>query len=86
MFCLAEIDIWKGNIDGALEKLNKIVNRRIVNDDFCAVAQLKIVDIYLSRPDVKASAKNAFNKLVNTFPNSKIVKNNIIDHYKKFLN
>lgn len=85
MFCLAEIDIWKNNPENALTKLKEIVNRRLVNDDFCAAAQLKIVNVYLSMPNGKASAKSAFNKLIGTFKDAQIVKNKIVDHYQKFL-
>lgn len=80
---LSWIDVQRGNLYAAINRLQQTLDEKIYSDiEFCSRAQFEIGRIYLAFIHDYDRAEQAFRKVLEKYPNSKIAQHPFLEKVK----
>lgn len=83
-YCLSWIDVQRGNYTPAIYRLQRLLDENRFSDEaFCSRAQFQIGRIYLSFVHDYERAEQAFQKVLDKYPNSEITNHPFLENFKR---
>lgn len=83
-YCLSWIDVQRGNLYAAIERLQQTLDSKIWTDPaFCSRAEFQIGRIYQSFLQDYEKAQEVFDRVVVKYPGGKIIDHPFLDGAKK---